>query len=243
MTVEQRLAETLRSNDQYAPSADLFAKVTRSISEDIAHRRRIRRLVGAIIAGIAAVAVYVVAFLEVGDGRAEMPWWALEVLAGIVMVVLVGSMGPLIRRFGSTYVGDVFRSHPATGGHFLRLLDIAYYLVFSAYILMTSTFSPPTGWARLAEQLEFEMARIGGLLLLMGVLHVATVGALTVVGLVFAANQRRAFRAAVPGVDAPNPIAERIDRVLTILVWGATLLLVGGVLLIVVLALIGLGGS
>lgn len=243
MTVEQRLAETLRSNDQYAPSVDLFAKVTRSISEDIAHRRRRRRLAGLILAAMVAVAGYVAAFLEVTDGLAEMPWWSLELLAAAVLVGLAVSLGPLIRRFGATYVGDVFRSHPATADHFLRLLDVAYYLVFLAFILMTSTFSARTAWVDLADQLEWEAARIGGLLLLMGILHVVTVAALTVVGLVFAANQRRAVRAEQAVDIAPDPKAERIDRFLTVAIWAGTILVIGGALFNVMGALIGLGGS
>ncbi|MEE8489776.1 MAG: hypothetical protein V3S43_05520, partial [Acidimicrobiia bacterium] len=58
MTVEERLTAAFRAADQYQPSPDLFAKVTRSIEEDASHRRRVRRLVGTLIAAFGLVAIY-----------------------------------------------------------------------------------------------------------------------------------------------------------------------------------------
>ena len=52
-------------------------------------------------------------------------------------------------------------------------MDIAYYLVFGAYVVMTTTLARPPSWGMFvgADQLWREAARAGGLLLLMGVLH------------------------------------------------------------------------
>ena len=56
--------------------------------------------------------------------------------------------------------------------------------------------------------------------MLMGLLHVVTLVALPVVGLVFSANTRRARRAQL-GEAAPraNPHNEQLDRWITIAVW------------------------
>ncbi|MBI2237588.1 MAG: hypothetical protein HYU54_03565, partial [Actinobacteria bacterium] len=51
MSLEERLREVLRRTDEYEPSPDLFARVRRSIEEDAAHRRRIRRAVASALTG------------------------------------------------------------------------------------------------------------------------------------------------------------------------------------------------
>jgi hypothetical protein len=66
-------------------------------------------------------------------------------------------------------------------------MDVAYYLIFTAYILFTVTISLPPEWrpeARdpLGNQLQHEVARVGGMLLLMGVLHGLNVLSLPLVG-------------------------------------------------------------
>ena len=107
------------------------------------------------------------------------------------------------------------------------MVDIAYYLIFSAFILMSTSFSPEVDWGgRLTSQLEWELARIAGLLLIMGVLHAVTIAVLPVVGLVFASNWRRAVRAEL-GANAPEPNlrAERADRAARIIVWVVAALL------------------
>ena len=54
--------------------------------------------------------------------------------------------GPFIKRFGRAYAADVFRANPRTGKSYLVLTDVAYYLIFTAFILFTVTFvEPPTG--------------------------------------------------------------------------------------------------
>lgn len=113
-----------------------------------------------------------------------MSWWVLELTVAGILVTGVVVLGPLIKRFGKTYAGDVFRGNPRTGKSYLILMDIAYYLIFGAYVLFTLHFEPDTGWGQTvtAAQLQAATARIGGMLLLMGVLHGASVLSLPVVG-------------------------------------------------------------
>lgn len=115
-----------------------------------------------------------------------MPWWVLELITiGILLVVLL-VLGPLIKRFGRSYAADVFRQNPRTGKSYIVLMDIAYYLIFVAYILFTSSFEPRTvdGWADTvnADQLQAMTIRVGGMVLLMGILHGLNVLSLPIVG-------------------------------------------------------------
>ena len=112
-----------------------------------------------------------------------MNWWVIELITNIVLAAIVVVLGPLIKRFGRAYAGDVFRANPRTGKSYLILMDVAYYLIFSALILFTIRFSPGTGWERsVAAQLQDEIVRVGGLLLLMGFLHGLNVLSLPLVG-------------------------------------------------------------
>ena len=72
-----------------------------------------------------------------------MPFWTLELLVTGVMVGLVLVLGPAIRRFGTAFESDIFRSNPATGRSFLTLMDVAYYMIFGAYTFMTLQYAPP----------------------------------------------------------------------------------------------------
>jgi hypothetical protein len=113
-----------------------------------------------------------------------MTWWVLEITTDVVLVTLVLALGPLIKRFGKTYAGDVFRANPRTGKSYLVLMDIAYYLIFSAYVLFTVSFSREVGWTETvgARQLEAQTVRVGGMLLLLGILHGLNVLSLPVIG-------------------------------------------------------------
>jgi small-conductance mechanosensitive channel len=221
MTVEELIADALHGTDEYLPSPDLFAKVQRSIAEDAAHRRRIRRITSWSAVGVLTAAAWVAGFLEIRDGVATMPWWTVEVLTAAILITITVLFGPLIRRFGIVLTDAVFGSNEPTSRRFLAVLDIAYYLIFSAYLLMSTSFAPQVEWGgRLAAQVEHDLARIGGLLLVMGILHAITIAVLPLVGLIFASNWRRAVRAEL-GADAPepDPQAEKADRVARIIVW------------------------
>lgn len=81
---------------------------------------------------------------------------------------------------------------------------------------------------------------IGGLLLLMGLLHGITIFVLPLVGLIFSANWRRAARFEMDEPPPPDPRAERAEKVVRILVWIALALLGLFVLFVVVNAVAGL---
>jgi hypothetical protein len=194
MSVEQLLRQTLHRADTYEVSPDLFARVQRSIEEDRAHRRRVRLVIGWAIVGVLSMAVYLVAMAEVVDGRVTWPWWSLELLTAAILITLILIVGPLIRRFGRIFASSVFAANPSTAQHFLRVLDVAYYLVFSAFVVIETQVVPRNEWlgpdgtivhlGRLAQ-------RIGGMLLLMGVLHAITIATLPVLGVVFSSIWRQ----------------------------------------------------
>lgn len=118
-----------------------------------------------------------------------MDWWIVEVITDVVLVTLVVVLGPLIKRFGRSYAADVFRANPRTGKSYLVLMDVAYYLIFTAYVLFTTSFRPRGGWSSTGAQLEAEVIRVGGMLLLMGFLHGLNVLSLPVVGRLLGFNR------------------------------------------------------
>ena len=111
-----------------------------------------------------------------------MEWWVVELITDVALVAIVVVLGPLIKRFGRSYAADVFRANPRTGKSYLILMDVAYYLIFTAFILFTVTFRPPPSWSRIGAQLEDELVRVGGMLLVMGLLHGLNVLSLPLVG-------------------------------------------------------------
>jgi hypothetical protein len=194
VSLQQLLHDTLHEADAYAPSPDLFQRVQRSIEEDRAHRRRMRLAATLAVVGVALVAAYLVAMAEVVDGRLTWPWWSLELLTNAVLVVIIMVLGPLIRRFGRIYSSAVFVANPPTARRFLALLDVAYYLVFTAFVLIEARIEADPAWLRpggLAVQAEHLVGRVGGMLILMGVLHSITIVVLPLLGLVFADGWRR----------------------------------------------------
>ena len=243
MTLDQLLTDTLHTADDYAPSPDLFDKVQRSIEEDNAHRDRIRRRMPWFAAAVAAVTVFLLATVRVESGQVEMSFTSLELLVTAVMVATVAVMGPAIRRFGETYERAVFASNPDTGTQVLRLLDVAYYLIFGAYIIMSLMFEPPQDLSlfdrQFTDQLLFEAKRLGGLFLLMGVLHVGLLIALPVVGLVHSANLRRARIA--EGATSDGNVAAKIDRGVTVGVWVVAAYVLFQMVVAVLGILVGLG--
>jgi hypothetical protein len=79
MTVEERLTDAFRAADQYQPSPDLFAKVTRSIEEDASHRRRVRSMAISVVAALGFIAAYLFIAVDRVDGAFEMPFWTFGV--------------------------------------------------------------------------------------------------------------------------------------------------------------------
>ncbi len=121
-----------------------------------------------------------------------MNWWVLELITVGVLVLALAGLGPLIKRFGRSYAADVFRANPRTGKSYIILMDVAYYLIFSAYILFTTVFEQQSGWADTvnAEQLRASTVRIGGMLLIMGILHGANVLSLPIIGRLLGLGRR-----------------------------------------------------
>lgn len=186
---------------------DLFGRVTRSLEEMRARRRFRFRLAAGIAGFVLAVAAVALALSDRQEGRLAMPWWVLELITNLVLVALAVALGPFIKRFGRAYAADVFRDNPRTGKSYLVLTDVAYYLIFTAFILFTITFVEPRDWAEsLGNQLKHELARVGGILLIMGVLHTGNVLALPIIGRLLSRGQRSggtSTGSAAAPVDAP----------------------------------------
>lgn len=120
-----------------------------------------------------------------------MDWWGLELITTLVLVVGIVVLGPLIKRYGKSYAADVFVASPRTGKSYLVLMDVAYYLIFGAYVLLTIRFEPPLDWAETvnAAQLQAETVRVAGLLILMGLLHGLNVITLPIIGRLLSLNR------------------------------------------------------
>jgi hypothetical protein len=192
-TLEQRLSEALQAGaSSIRPAPDLFARVTASIVDD--RRRRRLMLRGAAVAGSVAASLISLGLglSNYSNGRLVMPWWALEVITTIVLIVMALWLGPFIKRFGRAYAADVFRANPLTGKSYIVLTDIVYYLIFTAYILFTSRFQPEDGWGAVvgARQAQFSVFRIAGILLIIGVLHGLNIVLMPVLGRLFSLNRR-----------------------------------------------------
>jgi hypothetical protein len=203
MNVEQRLVAAMHTTDAVEPSADLWSRVVHSIEEDQAHRRRVVSSAIATIASAAGLAlVAVVALIDGPLGRHVRPA-VMELLETIALAVLVAVLGPAIRRFGRNYARDLWPATPGTATSLLRLLDVAYLLVFTGFILMTADlsfetsttlhsqcFAPAVECHSWRGQLEDAGGRIGGLLLVMGVLHAVTLLVLPVIALISNSTRR-----------------------------------------------------
>jgi hypothetical protein len=240
MNVEQRLVDALRTADQVEPSPDLWSRVLHSIEEDKAHRRRV---ITSTAIGVAVLALLiVVGVLGLTDGPTgrfvRLP--VMELIETVALVVLVAVLGPAIQRFGRGYATDLWPATPSTATSLIRLLDVAYLLVFGGFILMTVELDFGTSAGQISEcvhrdfhchtvqdQIQSATQRLGGLLLIMGLLHAVTIMVLPVVALV--SNSTRVGRA------LPKWLA-----VVLVLVG----IVVGGQVLMMLLgALVGLTGS
>lgn len=193
--IETRLRDALvHGAAAMEESVDLFARVRLSIEEDrrLRTQRRRRYAVVACLAGALASVVFAVTDLSREEGRLLMDWWVLELISTGVLAAIALWLGPLIKRFGRSYAADVFRANPRTGKSFIVLTDVAYYLIFFAYILFTVSYEPKGGWDDVVTpaQLQHETARLGGILLIIGLLHGLNLLALPVMGRLLTLNRR-----------------------------------------------------
>lgn len=190
--VERRLVEALGPAWPRETSPDLFDRVLGSIADDRARRRTIRRGVLAGTAGALLLAAIIVLVTPKKNGRLLMDWWILELITTGLLIGLALWLGPFIKRFGRAYAADVFHDNPQTGKSYIVLTDIVYYLIFAAYILFTVNFEPRPGWGYVvvAAQVAFEAARLGGILLIIGVLHGLNIILMPILGRLFSLNRR-----------------------------------------------------
>jgi hypothetical protein len=181
------------------PSSDLFARVVGSIAEDRERRRRRRRIAAIVaIVALAVAASTVINKIRQLNGEATMPWWSLEIVTTAVLVGLALWLGPLIKRFGRAYAADVFHDNPRTGKSYIVLTDIVYYLIFAAYILFTVRVESPTLTGDVdAGFVRQELVRLGGILLIIGVLHGLNIVLMPMLGRLFSLNRRL-----TPGSDS-----------------------------------------
>jgi hypothetical protein len=192
-SLEARLREALVEGGARATeSPDLFARVESSIVDDRVLRRQHVALRGVLACVVGAVLAVLAAVVDRREGEVLMAWWILEVLTTALLVAIACWLGPLIKRFGRSYAADVFRANPRTGKSFVMLTDVAYYLIFFAYILFTVTYAPRDGWSDTvgAPQLQFETARVAGIMLIIGVLHGVNLLALPVMGRLLTLNRQ-----------------------------------------------------
>ena len=191
--VEQRLRDALfEEADALDESEDLFARVALSIDDDRQLRRQRRRRIAVIGCLVGALVAVVLATTERTKGEIVMDWWVLELIWFVGMVFLALWLGPFIKRFGKSYAADVFRANPRTGKSFIVLMDVAYYLIFFAFILFTVQFEPDSDWGETvsAAQLQACTVRLGGILLIVGVLHGLNVLTLPIIGRILTLNRR-----------------------------------------------------
>ncbi len=204
-TLERRLTDAFASaRSTFHENPDLFERVTRSIDEARARRRFRWQLAGGLAGFVLANAALALSFSNYDNRRLDMPWWVIELITNIVLVALAVGLGPFIKRFGRSYAADVFRENPRTGKSYLVLTDVAYYLIFTSFVLFTVTFVEPRDWkVSTGEQLQQEVARVGGMLLIMGVLHALNVVALPIIGGLLS-NNRQSPASAVGSAPPPG---------------------------------------
>ncbi|CAN5173442.1 hypothetical protein BH18ACT4_BH18ACT4_03360 [soil metagenome] len=190
--VEQRLRDALSgAGAALDESDDLFARVQLSIEDDRRRRRQRRRRAGIVGCLLGAAAAITTATVDHRQGELIMDWWILELAWFSAMVGLALWLGPFIRRFGKSYAADIFRANPRTGKSFIVLMDVAYYLIFIAFILFTVQFEPASNWEDTvnADQMRTTTVRIGDILLIVGVLHGLNVLTLPIIGRILTLNR------------------------------------------------------
>ena len=191
--LETRLHDALGDAGSHThPSPDLFARVVGSIAEDRARRRRVRTIALLWVAGVAAIALLTVTLTPKDEEGLHMPWWILELATNVVLVGIALWLGPFIKRFGRAYAADVFHDNPQTGKSYIVLTDIVYYLIFTAYILFTIRVDAPAYYQGEVhpDLVKVELVRIGGILLIIGVLHGLNLVIMPVLGRLFSLNRR-----------------------------------------------------
>jgi hypothetical protein len=191
--LETRLHDALVAGaEATVPAPDLFARVQLSVEADRARRRLRWTYLSWWSGALAILALAILLATRNIEGRLTMEWWVLELITAAVLVAIALWLGPFIKRFGRSYAADVFRANPRTGKSYIVLTDIVYYLIFTAYILFTSTVDPPVEWDQTVSdaQIQAVLIRVGGILLIIGVLHGFNLLIMPVLGRLFSMNRR-----------------------------------------------------
>jgi hypothetical protein len=185
-------AALLAGTEPVAPSPDLFERVEEGLARQRARWRWRRRVLAIALVPLAALAAVLIATIDIREGEMIMDWWIYEVIVFVVLTAIALALGPFIKRFGKSYAAEVFRSNPTTGKSFIVLTDFAYYLIFTAYILFTTRVDQPTDWSDTvsADQVQFSVVRLGGILLILGALHGINLVLLPVIGRLLTLNRR-----------------------------------------------------
>jgi uncharacterized membrane protein YbjE (DUF340 family) len=199
-SMERLIADALHAAGRGQQSPDLFDRIAADIAEDRVRRRKRRTLLVSWFVILVAVAAAVWFVTPRRNGVLLMDWWILELATNAVLIALAFWLGPFIKRFGRAYAADVFHDNPQTGKSYIVLTDIVYYLIFTAYVLFTISFSPldavGDGWSPYvgAAQLRAEAARVGGILLIIGVLHGLNIVLMPILGRLFSVNRKLSGR-------------------------------------------------
>jgi hypothetical protein len=191
--LETRLHDALGDAGSHThPSPDLFARVVGSIADDRARRRRVRTIALLWVVCVAVIALLTVTLTPKDEEGLHMPWWILELATNVVLIGIALWLGPFIKRFGRAYAADVFHDNPQTGKSYIVLTDIVYYLIFTAYILFTIRVDAPLYYQGEVhpDLVKVELVRIGGILLIIGVLHGLNLVIMPVLGRLFSLNRR-----------------------------------------------------
>jgi hypothetical protein len=192
MTLDRQVSDALTAGaSAVVDSDDFFARVQMSIAEDRLLQQQRRGRIAVVLCILGAILSIAFATTDRREGDLIMDWWILELIWFAGMVGLALWLGPFIRRFGKAYAADVFRANPRTGKSFIVLMDVAYYLIFFAYILFTVQFEPAADWENTvnADQLRASTVRIGGILLIVGLGHGLNVLTLPIMGRIFTLNR------------------------------------------------------
>ncbi len=206
--LEQLLIEAFAdARTSIEENPDLFARVERSL-DDARARRKFRLVLGGwLVVFVLANTALALALSDFDNRRFNMPWWVIELITNIVLVALAIGLGPFIKRFGRSYAADVFRANPRTGKSYLVLTDVAYYLIFTSFVMFTVTFVEPSDWKdSTGAQLKHELSRIGGILLLMGVLHALNVVALPIIASLLPGNRSLTDEESGGRADSTMPV-------------------------------------
>lgn len=103
-----------------------------------------------------------------------MPFWMLEVVQAVLLVGLALGVQRAIRRSGRAYATEVFEHSPKIGEAFVLLADIGLYLIFAAYTLFNVSIESGRTNATAADFGEI-VASVGGIALIIGILHLLNI--------------------------------------------------------------------